>query len=68
MRNKHKRPPQRQTGPRCPRCGDAHSYVVIKGVEVCNHCKQPLPTANNRQFTAFAWVSLAARLPQMVVS
>lgn len=59
MRNKPKRHTARITGPRCPRCGDAHSYVVIRGVEICNHCKKPLPTAINRQFvTAFAWITL----------
>src|SRR5258706_170868 len=44
----------------CPKCG-ARPYVVIKGVEYCGRCHDPLPSSLKR-FVAFAWISLTRQV------
>lgn len=57
----HSKSQAKSTGAACPYCGPDVSYVVIKGTEICNRCKRPLPS-NTRRFTAFAWVTMPCRI------
>lgn len=40
-------------GTMCPRCGDKHSYRIVGGKEVCNHCGSEM--LSPRQYHVELW-------------